>query len=89
MTSIPFRLKSSISRCSRPVRGQTNGQSVYSKESKVDDLIGEGAQDVTETLRKVEFGGEYTLRPALGAPSLQTGSNWSSTAATAEEFTWR
>ena len=40
--------------------------SVYSKESKVDDLIGEGALDVTETLRKGEFDGEYTLRPNLG-----------------------
>ena len=39
--------------------------SVYSK-GKVDELIGEGALDVTETLRKGEFDGEYTLRPTLG-----------------------
>ena len=63
----------------------------YSKEGKVDELIGEGALDVTETLRKGESDGEYTASNSgtEADTSLQTGSSCSSTAAIAEKSTWR
>ena len=64
VASIPFWMKSFISPFE--VSPGIDQRTLIYKESKVNELIGEGALDVTETLRKGEFDGEYTLRPTLG-----------------------